>query len=1216
MAKKCLNCSKFLTCRDLKKVKVVGHSCDSWKRIAKEHPANAVLLPKGEVEWASTVEELLPNNADDNFVADAMAKAYDPETNTVRDLRVDDSSLPMAKNFFDFCCRVIGTGQMPFARQMYMSYILLAEFCPRCTKPFWYEDIMNIPVDMDPKDFRKKVAFLEFGLCPYCEATKYELVASGELHDKTELIMIAGQRCVTKETIATTTEGLITFESLARLHPRTSGFHPYVGPNFINEMGKVVRPSEFYVSEKGKTLTVKTGLGYSVTGTPDHPLWTESGWVKLGDLKPGVMIPIKVGQNIWGTSTDITPRVRAGISQFTKNLHPSTSGPKRLCENAEWVANDLTPDLSAFLGYYVAEGYLYDGRGLSIANYDISILEFCEKVLDTVSPGVLTDIQRTSISGIRFSNSKIAAIFDVLLDGQLRNKARSADKFIPSVILRAPKDCVLAFVRALYEGDGCVNGMSVDYTSLSLKLVQQLQIVMANIGIATKITYSMSWATNGSPSQVSKPVYNLRIFGNKSRRLFRDLVGFVSSRKTDSLNDRIAVYGPDKRHNSGIMEMFPLSYNSLIYSVLTQVNDELTKVEYLDCLNRTQTLSLRMFGNGVKRIQNKIKIGGLTSRYRVAKVVNGLRNSKAWPNLSSTTKKSLEALERVALDESIYWTEVTSVSKAKDQVTYDVTIPNGHRFIANGLLNHNSGKSTVSVMLIAYVTHVLLKSPKLSSMYSGIQEFSPLTCTMVATTSHQAAKTLWSPFRRLIASSSWYRELFQILDAKRLETGKELYQFKQVNGLYLRLFHRNLDLYSSGPAKRTLRGDTRFAAVTDELGLFPFNPDQSEDGDEDDRERANADEVHQSLSNSLTTVQGAIIAAREKGINHLCQGINFNISSPFSWMDKICRLYLENNDNPNACCVKQPTWEITPMFPREHPTIVAAYRRNAKKAERDYGANPPKIGSDFYQRDSALKCFQVQPWYGVTYEASSVNTVAKAVRRYQSAKHPASVLAIDAGATNNAFSLALSYRKGGDIVVPVLIEVVPQPNKPIHYPSMYSNVILPICRACNVKVLLSDRWNSLQILQQAQDDVKDLKSQQYSLKMGDFTNVVSLVESSCLIFPIMELDPGKVELITDYKRELRDHPADHLYLQMLTVQEIGGTVAKGSSPSGIRYTDDLHRAMVLSVTGILNERVAKYISKFKEVEREISDNPGILVSGNSSFNYSQMFQGGLGRRRY
>lgn len=723
--KKCLNCAKFLSCTDTKKVKIVNHVCDSWRRIKVEehHPAHAELVPRGEKDWGALAvgpDGEIPDDAPDNFVADAMARAYDPETNTVRDLRVDDASLPLAKNFFDFCLNVIGTGQPPFARQMYMAYMLLSEYCPRCTKPKWTESITNIEVDMDTRDLRKKVAFLEHGVCPYCYATRGELIASGELTDRTELIMIAGQR---------------------------------------------------------------------------------------------------------------------------------------------------------------------------------------------------------------------------------------------------------------------------------------------------------------------------------------------------------------------------------------------------------------------------------------------------------------------------------------------------------------SGKSTICVMLIAYITHVLLKSPKLSALYNGIQDYTPLSCTVVATTAAQANKTLWSPFRKLVTNSTWYKELFQILDNGKEGHGKELYAFNPGTGLYLRFFHKNLDLSSSGPAKRTLRGDSRYCAATDELGLFPFNPNSDED-DEDERERANADEVHQSLANSLTTVQAAVIAARKKGINHLPQAINFNISSPFSWMDKICRLYLENIDNPNAVVVKQPTWEISPMYTRDHPIIVAAYRRNEKKAERDYGANPPKIGSDFYQRDSVQKCFQIEPWYGVVYEADAEHTVAKAVRRYKSAKHPPAVLALDAGSTDNAFSLALSYRADGDVVVPVLLEVVPQPGKVIHFPTMYKNIILPICKECNVKVLLADRWNSLQILQQAKDDVKDLKAVQYSVKMGDFTNVVGLVESGCLIFPRLELDPARTELITDYKRELLNHPADHLYLQCLTVQEIGGTVTKGSSPSGIRYTDDIHRAMVLAVTGVLNERVSTYLSKFKIVEREASDNPGILVMGNSSFNYSQMLSGGMGRRNW
>ena len=1219
MANKCLNCAKFLTCPDPKKVKIVGYSCDKYKRITKDHPANAELVPKGHTEWASDITDV-PDDAPDNFVADAMNRAYDPETNTIRDLRVDDMSLPIAKNFFDFCFKVIGTGQPPFARQLWMSYVLLAEFCPRCTKPFWYEDIMNIAVDMEPWDFRKKVAFLEFGVCPYCDATKHELVASGELNDKTELIMIAGQRCVTGDAMALTSSGITTFTELAKHHPNTAGFHAYNGPDMVNERGELVTPSHFYVAKSSHITEVKTELGYAIKGTTDHPIWTMTGWKKLPKIKVGEEIPIRVGQNVWGNSTDITLAVTAGLNWFNSQIKTGTYRPLALCEHQEWIGTELTEDLASFLGYWIAEGHTESISHMSVYNLDPAVINLCTKVLDKFSPGLVTAHGRSDENLIKFNSRKISAVFNELLDGQIHSQARSADKFIPNCILRAPKEIVMAFLRALYEGDGGMDGATVQYSSISKKLVTQVQIVLANIGIVSKIRHRMTWATNGTPEQIEKTVYLLDITGNMPRAKFRKLVGFSSKRKIEAL-DKSIDYAITGKHNSGLTDVFPCAYASRILEAFTSANQELKLCTYYqqEYFYRTAKYSIGMFTPiGVfRRIRNKAKVGDKVSRYLVSVAVSSLQDSKGWALLSDNVKAELSALKKIAEDSTLYWTTACSVRTLKKEKTYDVCIPDGHRFMANGLLNHNSGKSTISVMLVAYVTHILLKSPKLSAMYKGIQEFAPLTCTMVATTSNQAAKTLWSPFRRLVAGSSWYKELFQILDGYKDQTGKELYQFKQVNGLYLRFFHKNLDLYSSGPAKRTLRGDTRFAAVTDELGLFPFNPDLSEeDAGEDDRERANADEVHQSLSNSLTTVQGAIIAARQKGINHLCQGINFNISSPFSWMDKICRLYLENNDNPSACCVKQPTWEITPMFPREHPTIIAAYRRNAKKAERDYGANPPKIGSDFYQRDSVLACFQIEPWYGVVYEADPINTVARAVRKYKSAKHPPAVLALDAGSTDNAFSLALAYRKDGDVVVPVLIEVVPLPGKIIHFPTMYTNIILPICKECNVKVLLSDRWNSLQILQQAKDDVKDLKSQQYSVKMGDFTNVVGLVESKCLIFPKLDLDPASTELVTDYKHVLREHPADHLYLQCLTVQELGGTVTKGSSPSGIRYTDDLHRAMVLAVTGVLNERVATYLSKFREIDRESNGAPGILVVGRSSFTYGQMTAPGYARRRF
>lgn len=202
--KSCLNCSRFLTCADPKKIKVMGYSCVKFRRM-KNHPIGVDLFPNGESSYEPTVGSEVSSMGEltsdpsgvlpDDFVAEAMRRAYDPDTGTLRDLRVDDSHLPMAKNFFDYCLNIVGKSvKMPFARQMWVSYILLAEYCPRCTKEKYYTDIELIPVDMETRDFKKKIAFLEYGVCPYCEATRYELIQSKELADKIELILIAGQR--------------------------------------------------------------------------------------------------------------------------------------------------------------------------------------------------------------------------------------------------------------------------------------------------------------------------------------------------------------------------------------------------------------------------------------------------------------------------------------------------------------------------------------------------------------------------------------------------------------------------------------------------------------------------------------------------------------------------------------------------------------------------------------------------------------------------------------------------------------------------------------------------------------------------------------------------------------------------------------------------------------------------------------------------------------
>lgn len=109
------------------------------------------------------------------------------------DLRVDDRELFEFPNFFSWCMSKEGAGQAPFARQLALATQMLAEACPKCTNPaFW--DIHMIPVDFPAEDFPTRVTFLEYGVCPKCKSTRSQMLLSGEMNVPNELDACIGQR--------------------------------------------------------------------------------------------------------------------------------------------------------------------------------------------------------------------------------------------------------------------------------------------------------------------------------------------------------------------------------------------------------------------------------------------------------------------------------------------------------------------------------------------------------------------------------------------------------------------------------------------------------------------------------------------------------------------------------------------------------------------------------------------------------------------------------------------------------------------------------------------------------------------------------------------------------------------------------------------------------------------------------------------------------------
>lgn len=1208
----CVKCSRYLSCKDPKK-NTRGHSCVEFKRLREIHDVSelehAAIVPRGEDEdlvkpaKRTKIKKaesaiILPHDQEievaDNFVLQAMERAYDPNTNLVRDLKIDDGDLPLAQNFYDYCARLAGKNvKMPFSRQLWIGLMLCGEMCPDCTNPK-AQEMWNVPVDLDPHDLAASMSLLEYGVCPDCRKTKYDFIKEGTLKDYVELVLVGGQRmgkCCTGDTLALTSKGLLTFDQLESLHADsrgTYGFVPYLGPALVDEYGRKRKPSHFYREAPMHLLTVTLANGMTETGTPEHPIWTLNGWVKLKDLSEGDVVPIKVGQDVWSKSkvklSDYHKQAKAYFDKAVKQ--------HKKVHDVPYPTGYLDELTATFLGYYVSEGYSYNGKGLSVSNQDADVLDICQKALLNLFPDA-TLRRRHNRCGS--SNRKVVTFFDALLDGMLTTNARSADVYVPSCILQSPKSVVVAFLRALYEGDGGVNCQRVDYTTLSTRLASQVQVLLSNLGIHSWIFTRKTWATNGSPDQVSKTSYTVAIAGEEDLRRFEDRIGFASARKQEALAYELAQRVSKQKPMPSYNDKLPAHVRAAWKSLMQDIGQTLGQFTIPDTYGRPRTLTLTALTGSRKRTK---RLDVCLTRNTVDTVYTAITDSPHYRLLTAEQRSKLSSLQSLAANYDLSWTTVASVKRTKAQPTYDVSIPEGHRFMANGMLNHNS---TFTASLVAYCTHRLFKAPKLSTISRGIQDFTPLTASFVALTATKAQKLLWNPVRDLIGASEWFTDYFKMLDHFGKKYGKEFYQFNST-GTYLRAFHKNLDMYPEGPSKRTLRGPTRWLAATDELGHFPYsNTAGDEDEEEDERERANGDEVHQVLTNSLATVRTEVGSMYARGIFTVPQGLNLSISSPASFKDKIMRLYRETQDSDIALGVKAATWEISPLYTRDHPIIQDMYKRNPRKAERDFGANPPSLDSSIFNKELVLPLFQEDRVLSIVYVDHHEKTRAKAVVvKEQATLHP-SILALDAGLTNNAFALSLTYKDQttGLVTGRATLEIVPQPGKKIDFPYVYENVIKVVIATQNVKWVFADRWNSIHILQQIETDFPGVKATQYSLKAKDFANFIEVVGDRKISLGALELEVDRIEAVIDYKKELKNYPNSHLFLQFLTVQLQGGMLYKGGS-----NTDDLMRALVLGVSRQYDAKVSEHMAKFKVQDRAgVSTNSVVLVSGRSGLGY-------------
>ncbi|MDP8216176.1 MAG: ribonucleotide reductase N-terminal alpha domain-containing protein [Candidatus Kaelpia imicola] len=370
--------------------------------------------------------------------------------------------------------------------------------------------------------------------------------------------------CVDGDTLVSTEKGLVRIKDIAFSYPQG-------GINILNDEvvlethgeGNLMlktrrkcslnRISKAFRSGVKPVYKISTESGYELVATADHKIYTQDGWVEIGDLKPDyhkVYIQLQEGQfsSEFNLPFEIKDEYK-GCNGRTYKFNFPKKWSKELGEAIGWIVGD---------GWVIEEGK--DCRiGLTFGKEDIDVLEYLKQVLNGYYGEDIKEVKRKESVYHLSYHSKYFVDFFKSLDIRA---LKAEHKKVPEPIFTAPRQAVIGFLRGLFGADGTVaynHSNSMRYarlTSKSLRLIKEVQVLLLNLGIKSRV-YDRSRAErygfkylnkNGEEKQylLDGKLYELNI-SRKSLKIFLDKVGFIGRKHQDLVSELMALdYYADK----------------------------------------------------------------------------------------------------------------------------------------------------------------------------------------------------------------------------------------------------------------------------------------------------------------------------------------------------------------------------------------------------------------------------------------------------------------------------------------------------------------------------------------------------------------------------------------------------------------------------------------------------------------------------------------------
>jgi ribonucleoside-diphosphate reductase alpha chain len=441
-------------------------------------------------------------------------------------------------------------------------------------------------------------------------------------------------KCVVGNTLVASADGLIRIGSLHRDEAEDSFREEHL---VISSLDGDRKTDAFYYGGVRPVRRATLRSGHTIKGTYPHRLMVAGdgglAWKTLGELEEGDAVALQYGAELW-----------ASVAPSLRDIHASALYG---CQKEVRLPEEMSSELAFLLGAYAAEGCTIGSTWtIRITNSVPEVLDRVKRAfadLFSVEAKIVT--QPDKCAEVHVSSKTIVEFLHALGCG-----SRASEKRIPDAVLRSPRGMVMAFLQGLaldayvsFSGPMGKWAICLD----SPGLLDDLQAVMTNLGV---------------------------------------LHGRVTKHNRDYDKDYDEVYA------SGLQ-------GQLMASLVPFLEP--------DKAARAAEFLTKDYGAGTSDV-----VPGITGRelYEMIPLAEGRKNGRSWrseftflrdPRTSQVTRRTLERVStlpgvelpawlRQVIDGNLHFSPVDSVVDSGEAEVFDLSVPETHAFVANGIMNHNT----------------------------------------------------------------------------------------------------------------------------------------------------------------------------------------------------------------------------------------------------------------------------------------------------------------------------------------------------------------------------------------------------------------------------------------------------------------------------------------------------------------------------------------------